>query len=623
MDSPVDEIKRRIDVADVIGQSVGLKRSGRILKGLCPFHSEKTPSFVVFPESGTWRCFGCSQGGDLFTFVMKHDGLEFGEALRSLAQKAGVELTGSGPSESDREHHAQLFQALESAALFYRATLAERAGQAARQYLQQRGVTDASMDLFGLGYAPRQSGALVAHLRSAGISMDIAESAGLVGHSEEGELFERMRGRVIFPIRDGDGRTIAFGGRTLDDDVQPKYLNSPQTEVFDKSSCFYGYDLARSAIRTSRSMTVVEGYMDVLMVQQAGYHDVVATLGTALTERHVRMIRRQVDTVILALDADAAGQRAMRRGLDVVRDAERPGGVEGDGWLRAVRSTSTNKLQLKVMMLPDGKDPDDVVRENPATWATLSHEAVPAVDFVIDRLGSQFDLSTARGKSQAVYDALPVIRDVADPIERSHYEQKLAELVGIDRSDFTRVVSPSPRPRARAPERVLPRSGLTDEEFLLALSAVSGDFSSIPPWLSMRPEVSALLASLAERTALGEAVDDVLEGLNESELGGLALEIHRETERLRQCEAEELIQERKTAILRLERNQLYREANDVNATLLDLVTEEEPGHDEKLWMNALNTITSRIHEIESELTDARKVGTAVWRRRTSREALGA
>jgi DNA primase len=233
MDSPVDEIKRRIDVADVIGQNVALKRSGRILKGLCPFHSEKTPSFVVFPESGTWRCFGCSQGGDLFTFVMKHDGLEFGEALRSLAQKAGVELTGSGPSESDREHHAQLFQALESAALFYRATLAERSGQAARQYLQQRGVTDASIDLFGLGYAPRQSGALVAHLRSAGISMDIAESAGLVGHGDEGELFERMRGRVIFPIRDGEGRTIAFGGRTLDDDVQPKYLNSPQTEVFD------------------------------------------------------------------------------------------------------------------------------------------------------------------------------------------------------------------------------------------------------------------------------------------------------------------------------------------------------------------------------------------------------
>jgi DNA primase len=610
-------------VSDVIGQNVALKRSGRILKGLCPFHAEKTPSFVVFPESGTWRCFGCSQGGDLFTFVMKHDGLEFGEALRSLAQKAGVELTGSGPTDSDREHHSQLLQALESAALFYRASLSERAGQPARHYLAQRRVIDASVDAFGLGFAPRQSGALIAHLRSAGISVDIAEAAGLVGHSEEGELYERMRGRVIFPIRDGDGRTIAFGGRALDDDVQPKYLNSPQTELFDKSSCFYGYDLARTSIRTSRSVTVVEGYMDVLMVHQHGYHDVVATLGTALTERHVRMIRRQVDTVILALDADAAGQRAMRRGLDVVRDAQRPSADENDDWLRAVRSTSSSKLQLKVMVLPQGKDPDDVVREDPATWAALSAQAVPAVDFVLDRLSAQFDLATARGKSQAVYDALPVIRDLADPIERSHYEQRLAELVGIDRSDFSRVIAPRHRTPVRAPQSVLPRSGLSDDEFLLALSAASGDFSSIPEWLSLRPEVSALLAMLAAQTAAGESMEDVLEGLNESELAGLTQEIFREAGRLRQCEPEQLIQERKTAILRLERNQLYREANDVNATLLDVVTEDEPEHDETLWMNALNTITHRIHEIESELSDARKVGTAVWRRRTPREVLGA
>ena len=621
MDSPVDEIKRRIDVADVIGQNVALKRSGRILKGLCPFHSEKTPSFVVFPESGTWRCFGCSQGGDLFTFVMKHDGLEFGEALRSLAQKAGVELLGAGPSEADREHQALLLQALESAALFYRGALRERAGETARQYLEHRGVLASSIDQFGLGFAPRQSGALVAHLRGAGVSIEIAEAAGLVGHSEEGELFERMRGRVIFPIRDGEGRTIAFGGRALDDDVQPKYLNSPQTELFDKSSCFYGYDLARSAIRTARSMTVVEGYMDVLMVHQAGYQDVVATLGTALTERHVRMIRRQVDTVILALDADAAGQKAMRRGLDVVRDAERQGGPDGGDWLRAVRTTSSNKLQLKIMVLPSGKDPDDVVREDPALWGTLSARAVPAVDFVLARLGSQFDLTTGRGKSEAVYDALPVIRDLADPIERTHYEQRLAEIVGIERSDLARVVATTPRPQARSAEHVLPHVGLDQEEYLLALSAVSGDYSDIPSWLPMRPEVSALLTMLADRTALGESVDEVLEGLSESEFAALAVEVHREAERLRNRDATELIQERKTAILKLERGQLYREVDDVRATLLE-VPEDEPDHDESLWVRALDTMTHRIHEIESELSDARKVGTAVWRR-MPREVMGA
>ncbi len=619
MDSPVDEIKRRIDVADVIGQNVALKRSGRILKGLCPFHTEKTPSFVVFPDSGTWRCFGCGQGGDLFTFVMKHDGLEFGDALRSLAQKAGVELTGAGPTEADRERRVQLVQAMESAALFYRGSLRERAGQPALEYLQRRGVLEASIDQFALGFAPRQSGALIAHLRSASVSMEIAEAAGLVGHSEEGELFERMRGRVIFPIRDGEGETIAFGGRTLDDDVQPKYLNSPQTQLFDKSSCFYGYDLARAAIRTTRSMTVVEGYMDVLMVHQAGYHDVVATLGTALTERHVRMIRRQVDSVILALDADAAGQRAMRRGLDVVRDSERRGG----DWLGAVRTTSTSKLQLKVMVLPAGKDPDDVVRQDPGSWGELSAQAVPAVDFVLTRLGTQFDLATARGKSEAVYDALPVIRDLADPIERSHYERRLAEIVGIERSDLMRVIAPTMRPRQAATQGSLPHSGADLEEYLLALSIVSGDFGNIPESIPIRPEVSALLGMLAERTAAGETVDEVLESLSESEFSTLALVVYREAERLRLREATELIQERKTAILKFELGRLYREVDDVKATLLDVVTEDEPEHDEMLWARALDTMTHRIHEIESELSDVRKVGTAVWRPRATREVMGA
>jgi DNA primase len=619
MDSPVDEIKRRIDVADVIGQNVALKRSGRILKGLCPFHAEKTPSFVVFPDSGTWRCFGCGQGGDLFTFVMKHDGLEFGDALRSLAQKAGVELTGAGPTEADRERRALLVQAVESAALFYRGSLRERAGQSALEYLQRRGVLEASIDQFALGFAPRQSGALIAHLRAASVSMEIAEAAGLVGHSEEGELFERMRGRVIFPIRNGDGETIAFGGRTLDDDVQPKYLNSPQTELFDKSSCFYGYDLARAAIRTTRSMTVVEGYMDVLMVHQAGYHDAVATLGTALTERHVRMIRRQVDSVILALDADAAGQRAMRRGLDVVRDSERRGG----DWLGAVRTTSTSKLQLKVMVLPAGKDPDDVVREDPGSWGALSAQAVPAVEFVLTRLGAQFDLATARGKSEAVYDALPVIRDLSDPIERSHYERRLAEIVGIDRSDLMRVIAPTMRPRQAAPQSPLPHPGADLEEYLLALSIVSGDFGNIPESLPIRPEVSALLGMLAERTAAGETVDEVLESLSESEFSTLALIVYREAERLRLRESTELIQERKTAILKFELGRLYREVDDVKATLLDVVTEDEPERDEMLWARALDTMTHRIHEIESELADVRKVGTAVWRPRATREVMGA
>ncbi|MFN0072874.1 MAG: DNA primase [Chloroflexota bacterium] len=623
MDSPVDEIKRRIDVADVIGQAVTLKRAGRILKGLCPFHSEKSPSFVVFPETGTWRCFGCSQGGDLFTFVMKHDGLEFGDALRSLAQKAGVELNGAGPTGVDREHRDLLLQALDSAVLFYQGTLRDRSGQPARAYLERRGVADPSIVQFALGYAPRQSGALIGHLRSAGVSMELAEAAGLVGRSDEGELFERLRGRLIFPIRDGDGKTIAFGGRTLDDEIQPKYLNSPQTELFDKSSCFYGYDLARTSMRTGRSMTVVEGYMDVIMAHQGGFNDVVATLGTALTERHIRAIRRQVDTVVLALDADVAGQKAMRRGLDVVRDAERAAEAESGDWLRAVRSTSSSRLQLKVMVLPDGKDPDDVIRDDPEAWRLLASSAVPAVDFVLTRLGSLFDLSTARGKSEAVYDALPVIRDLADPIERTHYEQRLAEIVGVERFDLARVVGPVTRVASRTPGASLPRPGPDQEEYLLALCVASGDYTSIPSTLPVREEVKAFLDVVTTRISVGESAEEVLESLSESAFAALALVVYQEAERLRQRDSAELIQERKTAILNFERGRLYREVDDVQATLLHVATEDDPERNEMLWVQALDTMTHRIHEIESELSNARKVGTVVWRPRTPREVLGA
>jgi len=274
------------------------------------------------------------------------------------------------------------------------------------------------------------------------------------------------------------------------------------------------------------------------------------------------------------------------------------------------------------MVLPAGKDPDDVVRQDPDSWGELSAQAVPAVDFVLTRLGTQFDLATARGKSEAVYDALPVIRDLADPIERSHYERRLAEIVGIDRSDLMRVIAPTVRPRQAAPQSSLPHSGADLEEYLLALSIVSGDFGNIPESLPIRPEVNVLLGMLAERTAAGETVDEVLESLSESEFSTLALVVYREAERLRLREATELIQERKTAILKFELGRLYREVDDVKATLLD-VTEDEPEHDEMLWARALDTMTRRIHEIESELSDARKVGTAVWRPRATQEVMGA
>lgn len=618
MDSPVEEVKRRLDVADVIGQTVTLKRSGRILKGLCPFHSEKTPSFVVFPESGTWRCFGCSQGGDLFTFVMKHEGLEFGEALRLLAQRAGVELQAAGGASADRERREHLVRLLESAVLFYSAALRGANGNQAREYLARRGVSDESIDQFALGFSPRQQGALITHLRKAGFTVEDAESAGLVGRGDDGELFERIRGRVIFPIRDPDGRTIAFGGRTLEGDAQPKYLNSPQTELFDKSSCFYGLDLARASVRQSRAITVVEGYMDVIIAHQYGFRDVVATLGTAITERHVRALRRQVDTITLALDADAAGQRATRRGLDVVRGALHAGDEPDGDWLNVVGPTSTSRLNLKVMALPEGRDPDDVIREDPASWASLAASSLPVVDFLLRQLPTTFDLTTARGKSDAVRDTIPIIRDLADPVERAHYEQQLADAVGVDRSAFAfaPVAPRSLRPVQREPS--LPRRGPDADEYVLALMVVMRTARTLDEGLTLKPEADALWRLVGGRVSDGVDPANVFDGVEETELGAIAARVQREAVQLAGIDATQLIQQRKIADLTLALERLYGESEDIKTAL--------EGSDDPhgtSWASAMTDVAERINEIERELKTLGRVGSMSWGVRRMRERMGA
>lgn len=623
MDSPVDEIKRRLDIGDVIGQTVALKRSGRILKGLCPFHGEKTPSFVVYPDTGTWRCFGCSQGGDAFTFVMKRDGLEFGEALRALAQQAGVELGSSEASNESREHRNALTHALDTAVLFYQGELRATNGRQAREYLGERGVSSESIEQFALGFAPRQSGALLGHLRSASVSMEHAEAAGLIGHSDDGQVFERLRGRVTFPIRDADSRTIAFGARTLEQDVQPKYLNSPQTELFDKSSCFYGFDLARATVRATRTMTVVEGYMDVIIAHQYGFQNVVATLGTAITDRHVRLIRRQVETVILALDADAAGEKATRRGLDVVRESLRTDQTEREDWRAAVSPTSSSKLRLKVMTLPTGKDPDETIRSDPETWRTLAESAEPVIDFVLSRIPSHFDLSTGAGKSEAARDALPVIRDLADPIERAHYEQKLAEIVGVDRSAFAFVHSAPARSVAAVRQTtMLPHQGVDLEEYLLALVLNAGDPSIIPEDRTLRPEAAALLTYLEQGIQRGETPDETLESLETSELGPIAERVAREVVQLHGFDTTALVRERKTAVLEFERHRLYRELAEIEAALA-AGPDDESGTDEGVWIPTLQHLSQRIGEIEGALQLGGRVGSMAWRSRRAREVFGA
>jgi len=325
--TPVEQIKSKLDIVDFIGETVKLRKSGRSYSGLCPFHSEKTPSFHVFPDSQNWRCFGaCATGGDIFAYVMKRENLDFGEALRVLAQRAGVELAARTPKDAEEDARIKKLREINEAAVRYwhNLLLNSPVAQSVRTYLAERGISDNSIVNFQLGFAPESSNALGNYLQSRGYLPADIHAAGLTGQQEVekgGGYYDRFRNRLIFPIRDMKGQTIGFGGRALASDQQPKYLNSPQTPLFDKSSILYGIDMARDAIRTAGIAVIVEGYVDAVMAHQKGFKNVVASMGTALTETQLKTLQRLAKKFILPLDADAAGLEAMRRGLGVAQGA--------------------------------------------------------------------------------------------------------------------------------------------------------------------------------------------------------------------------------------------------------------------------------------------------------------
>ena len=309
-----DDIKARIDIVDVVADYVpDLKRSGRNYHARCPFHQENTPSFVVFPERQTWRCFGaCAEGGDVFNFTQKIEGIEFPDALKRLAERAGVVL----PERTQREDRPRnpLFAVNEATLRFYREALQADKGALARAYVGQRELSEEAVARFGIGYAPSTGDDLLKHLIALGYTEDQEVAAGVASRFESGEIRDFIRGRLTFVLRDGDGQVIGFAGRSLDG-TNPKYLNTPQTELFDKGRMLYGLDRARDAIAREGVAVVVEGYMDVITAHERGYQNVVASMGTALTEEQVKLLSARAPRVVLALDADAAGQEAMLRSL--------------------------------------------------------------------------------------------------------------------------------------------------------------------------------------------------------------------------------------------------------------------------------------------------------------------
>jgi DNA primase len=436
--SVIDEIKERLDIVEVISTYVPLKKAGRNYKGLCPFHGEKTPSFVVFPDTQGWHCFGaCATGGDVFSFVMKRENLDFGEALAFLANKAGVELMlrqDAGPEEGKLE---RLRAVVADAAVYYHYLLHKSApATGARQYLEHRGLTTQTWETWQLGYALDSWDDLKDRLIGKGYSLAELEEAGLVIRREDQSgYYDRFRGRLMIPIRDSQGRTIGFGARLLVEDPerpQPKYINSPQTPLFDKGSVLYGLDMARRAIREANLAVIVEGYMDVLGSHQAGVMNVVAGMGTALGEAQMRQLKRYTGNITLALDPDAAGDHATLRGLETARQSLERDWENVIGPTGLVRQESRLKAQLRIASLPDGLDPDELALQDPERWRRVIADARPIVDYYLALVMREEDLTTARGKANAVNRMAPLIREIANPVERDHYTQLLARLAQAD-----------------------------------------------------------------------------------------------------------------------------------------------------------------------------------------------
>ena len=428
----VAEIKGRLPVADVVGETVQLRKAGTTLKGLCPFHGEKTPSFVVTPARDTWHCFGCGKHGDIFTFVMERDGVAFPEALAQLAGRAGVELDERTKREDAR--NARLREVMDAAIAYYHAVLmTSKTGAPALEYLRGRGFTDETIEKHQLGWAPGGWDRLARALASRrNVGPQELLDCGLASPRQRGGgVYDRFRERVIFPIRDQNGHAVGLGGRILGKegpgedgrDRGPKYLNSPATPLFDKSRTLYLIDRAKSAIRKTGQAVIVEGYTDALMAHQAGFENVVASLGTALTPQQVALITRYAKRIALAYDVDAAGEKAGAFGATALEELIRQ---------LARDDTGVELDDVRVVGLPEGKDPDEVVRDEPDRWREEVRTARPIVDHLIDMHAREHDLRTPGGQTRFVDAVLPVIRNLPNPVMRDAYLARVRQVSGVE-----------------------------------------------------------------------------------------------------------------------------------------------------------------------------------------------
>jgi DNA primase len=407
--SPIDEIKSRLDIIEVIGSYIKLHKAGANYRAICPFHSEKKPSFFVSPARQIWHCFGCNSGGDIFRFVMRIEGVEFGDALRILAQKAGVELRPVKPEL--RTERQRLLEICELSTQFFEKQLESKIGQEVKEYLLNRGIKEESIKKWRLGYAPDTWQGLSDFLLSKKYQKEEIAKAGLAIKNEEGRFYDRFRGRIMFPVFDLNSQIVGFGGRVFgknksEASEEMKYINTPNTLLYDKSRILYGLDKAKIAIRQKDFCILVEGYTDVILSNQVGFENVVSTSGTALTPFQLKILKRYSENLFTCFDMDVAGDSATKRGIDLAQ-------IQG--------------FNIKVVTLPENLDPADVISKDSKEFEKLIEKALSILDFYFQNAFSRFDKKTPGGKKEISKILLRVLKRIPNKIEQSFWIQKLAK----------------------------------------------------------------------------------------------------------------------------------------------------------------------------------------------------
>ncbi len=416
VNSPLDEIKNRLDIVEVIGSYIKLQKAGANFRAVCPFHSEKKPSFFVSPVRQIWHCFGCGKGGDIFGFIKEIENIEFGDALKILAQRAGVELKREKPEL--KTERSRLYEVCELATKFFEKQLQEsKIGNDAKEYLLGRGISQESIKKWRIGYAPDVWQGLADFLTSRSYSKAEIERAGLGLTSEKGSFYDRFRGRIIFPIFDLNSQVVGFGGRVFkekDNKEIAKYVNTPNTLLYDKSRILYGLDRAKMEIRKKDFCILVEGYTDVIMSHQVGIENVVSTSGTALSSYQLKILKRYSENLYTAFDMDVAGDSATKRGIDLAQ---------------------AMGFNIKVLLMPKDSDPADIISQNPKEWEKILEKARPIMDFYFETTFSHYDSKKPENKKTIAKILLPLIKRIPNNIEKSYWVQELAKKLQVKEDD--------------------------------------------------------------------------------------------------------------------------------------------------------------------------------------------